>query len=344
MIRFNCDYSEGAHPKILEQLCATNMEQCPGYGEDEHCANAARLIKKACGREDVDVHFLMGGSQTNVILITAALRPHQAVLSPDSGHISVHEVGGVEASGHEVLCLPAKEGKITAEDVEKAYRAYVEDPVRIHLCQPKLVYVSQPTEQGTLYSRKELAAISYVCHANGLLLYVDGARLGYALGAEENDLDLPTLAALCDAFYIGGTKVGAMFGEALVIAHPAIKEDFRSIMKQRGGMLAKGRLLGVQFETLFTEDLYTRIGKHADQQALRIREAFKARGFPFLVEHGTNQQFPILPNAVIEKLAKDFTFEYIEKVDAAHWCVRFCTSWATIPEDVDKLLAAIESL
>ena len=244
MIRFECDYNQGTHPRILEKLCAANFEQTPGYGEDDYCARARELIRAQCGDTPVDVHFLVGGTQTNLTLIGAALRPHQGAISAESGHISHHEAGAIEATGHKVLVIPSKDGKLSAEGVREAFQAHIDDVTHEHIVRPKLVYISNPTELGTIYTKQELQDIAGVCKSCGLLLYVDGARLGYGLCAGPNDLTIADLAALCDAFYIGGTKVGALFGEALVISNPAIQEEFRYIMKQKGALLAKGWLLG----------------------------------------------------------------------------------------------------
>ncbi len=344
MIRFDCDYNEGAHPKILELLNKTNGEQTVGYGEDPYCARASLLIKEKCHREDVDVHFLVGGTQANMTLISAALRPHQGAVAPATGHINTHESGAVEATGHKVLTIPGHNGKIAAEQIQRICDEHYRDGAHEHIVQPKLVYISIPTELGTVYSRDELRAISKTCRKNGLFLYVDGARLGYALSAPDSDLELKDLARLSDAFTIGGTKVGALFGEALVIGNKQLKEDFRYIMKQKGGMLAKGRLLGLQFIALLEDDLYFDIAGHANQMAMRIREACRAKGFGFLTQSTTNQQFPILPDNALEFLNEYFAYSYWQKIDGEYSAVRFCTSWATELKDVEKLVAAIESL
>ena len=344
MIRFNCDYAEGAHPKILERMTETNFEQMPGYGEDPCCEKAADYIRRDCCLPDADVHFIVGGTQVNMIVLTAALRPHQGAISADTGHISIHESGAIEATGHKVLPLPNTNGKITAAQIRACRQAHYYDETHEHMVQPALVYLSQPTECGSLYTRAEMEAIHEVCRETGLLLYVDGARMGYGLAAEDNDLDLPTLAHLCDAFYIGGTKVGALFGEALIINHPALKKDFRYILKQRGGRLAKGWLLGRQFEVLFEDGLYYDIARHADQMAYRIRDGFREKGYPFLFQSSTNQQFPILPNEDLAKLSEKYAYSVWEKVDDAHTAVRFCTSWATREEDVDALLRDLKEL
>ena len=344
MIRFNCDYTEGAHPQILQRLIDTNMEQHPGYSEDKYCRRAAEKIRGLCQAPEAAVHFIVGGTQTNLIVIASALRPHQGVVCADTGHINVHETGAIEATGHKVLGLPSVNGKITAEQVAEYCEEHIHNPAFEHIVQPGMVYISIPTEYGTMYSKDELTALSAVCHQYDLPLYVDGARLAYGLAAEGNDLTLPDLAELCDVFYIGGTKVGALFGEAVVITNTAMKKDFRYIMKQKGAMLAKGRLLGVQFDAMFDNDLYFEMGRHATGLALKIRDAFAAAGYPFLIESPTNQQFVVLPDSKLAILERDFAIEYMERVDADHSGVRFCTSWATRPEDVDTLIEAINQL
>jgi threonine aldolase len=344
MIYFNSDYTEGAHPKVLQKLVDTNLEQTPGYGADDYCRLAAAKIKAACGRQDADVHFLMGGTQTNLTVISAALRPHQGVISALSGHISIHESGAVEATGHKVISLPGCDGKLSAAQINTLVNEHWKDENHEHMVQPKMVYISNPTEIGTLYSRTELTAISHVCREHDMILYLDGARLGYGLAAPGNDLDLPVITELCDAFSIGGTKVGALFGEALVITNPVLQEDFRYIVKQKGGMLAKGRLLGLQFLALFEDGLYTGIAAHAVNLALRLKEAFQKKGYPFLIESTTNQQFPILPDAALEIIGREFTFSRWERTDETHTAVRFCTSWATRPADVERLISCIEAL
>ncbi len=344
MIYFNNDYSEGCHEKVLQALARTNLEQTPGYGEDDYCVKAAEKIRKLCCREDLAVHFLVGGTQANLTVIDAALRPHQGALCALSGHINGHETGAVEATGHKVLTLPGREGKITAEQVRQYVLAHRADSSFEHMVQPKLVYISTPSELGTLYTLQELESLSNVCRELGLYLFVDGARLGYGLAAVENDVTLPDLARLCDVFYIGGTKVGALFGEAVVISNPAIAEDFRYLIKQHGGMLAKGRLLGVQFDTLMTDNLYVEIASHAVKLADRIRATLEELGIPYLVPGVTNQIFPILPDAWLDQLAKEFVFCEQERVDETHRAVRFCTSWATKEENVDKLCQALRKL
>lgn len=344
MIRFNCDYSEGAHEKVLEKIAATNMEQTEGYGRDGYSMQAKELIKKLCGRTDADVHFLVGGTQTNLTVISAGLRPYQGVIAARTGHINIHETGAVEACGHKVLALSSEDGKITAGQVEDYCRAHMEDSDREHTVQPKMVYISQSTELGTIYRKEELEELAGVCRKNGLFLFMDGARLGYALAASDNTLALEDLGRLCDVFYIGGTKVGALFGEAVVITNPFLKEDFRYMIKQKGGMLAKGRLLGLQFLALLEDGLYMEISRHADGLAEELREAFHKAGVPFLVENTTNQLFPILRDDILEKWKEKYSFSYQQRVDQEHSAVRFCTSWATKKEDVEQLVGDIEKI
>ena len=344
MIYFNSDYTEGAHPLVLQKLVDTNLEQTSGYGTDDYCRQAADKIKAACGRQDIDVHFLMGGTQTNLTLISAALRPHQGVVSAATGHISCHESGAIEATGHKVLSLTGLDGKLTAAQIRDVFAKHWQDENHEHAVQPKMVYISNSTELGTIYSKTELVAISQACRDNGLILYLDGARLGYALAAPGNDLDLPAIADLCDAFYIGGTKVGALFGEALVITRQDLKADFRYLIKQKGGMLAKGRLLGLQFLALFENGLYNDIARSAVSLALQIKAACQKKGYPFLIESVTNQQFPIIPDAALEIIGKEFTYGFWERIDETHSAVRFCTSWATKEEDVQRLIRCIEYL
>ena len=344
MIYFNNDYCEGCHPKILDKLMETNLVQTPGYGVDDYCRQAADHIRRHCENENLDVHFLVGGTQANLTVIDAALRPHQGVLCAVSGHINVHETGAVEATGHKVLALPSDDGKITAWQVREYVTAHRSDPDGEHTVQPKLVYISNPTELGTLYSLAELTALADTCHELGLYLFLDGARLGYGLAARGNDVTLPDLARLCDVFYIGGTKVGALFGEAVVFSNRTLGEDFRYAIKQHGGMLAKGRLLGVQFGVLFEEDLYFEAGAYAIRLADQLRAVLQDLGCSLLVEGVTNQLFPILPDAVLAELAKEVSFVTMDKIGEDRHAVRFCTSWATRQEYVDKLCAELTRL
>ena len=344
MIRLNCDYLEGAHPRILERLAQTNMTQTPGYGEDEFCQSARALLRQRCQAPGADVHFLVGGTQTNLIMLAAVLKPYQGVLAAETAHIATHETGAIEAGGHKVLALPAADGKITAEQVAKACLAHFSDEAHEHLVMPGALYISQPTELGTLYSRAELQALREVSREWNLTFYIDGARLGYGMAAPENDVDLPCLAQLCDAFYIGGTKQGALFGEALLILKDELKRDFRYLIKQRGAMLAKGRLLGIQFDELFRDGLYEELSRHAVALAKELREALTEKGYPFLVNSPTNQLVPILPDAHLDALRGEYAFSYQCRVDESHSAVRFCTSWATRPEDVRQLIADLRAL
>lgn len=341
MIQFQCDYNEGAHPKILERLCETNFEQTVGYGEDPYCAKAKELIRSAVGVVDADVHFLVGGTQTNATVISSVLRPHQGVLCVKSGHINVHETGAIEHSGHKVLALDGENGLLSAAAIRHAMQEHLAEDGPEHTVQPGMVYISFSTEVGTIYSLSQLKEISSVCREYSLPLFVDGARMGYGLASEGCDVTIQDIALLADVFYIGGTKQGALFGEAVVITNNALKKDFRYYIKQNGGMLAKGRLLGIQFMTLFEDGLYFELSHHAVSQALRIRDAFKSWGYDFLTESPSNQQFPILPNEVMERLSSDFMFSVWQKVDDSHTAVRFCTSWATRAEAVDLLISAI---
>lgn len=346
---FLSDYCEGAHPQIIDALASTNMVQTPGYGEDVYCARARELVREACGRPDADVHFLVGGTQTNVTFIASVLRPHQGVLCAHSGHINVHETGAVEHSGHKVLGLPHRDGKISAAQITEAVRSHYEDPSFEHTVQPGMVYISFPTELGTIYTRDELFAISDACHEAGIPLFVDGARLGYGLTCSRCDVTLQDIAKAADAFYIGGTKQGALFGEAVVIGNDGLKKDFRYAIKQNGGMLAKGRLLGLQFLTLFGkqdegECLYFSIARHANSLAARIRAAFEAAGCDFLVDSPTNQQFPVLTVERIAALEERFGFETWQKMDDGRVAVRFCTSWATGESAVEALEKAVSEL
>lgn len=344
MIQFQCDYNEGAHPLILERLIRTNMEQTVGYGEDHYCESARNLIKEACGRQDADVHFLTGGTQANATVISSVLKPYQGVVCAHTGHINVHETGAIEHGGHKVLAVPSVNGKLSAEGLLGCIEEHYAEDGPEHTVQPGMVYISFSTETGTIYSLAELKAIRNICNEFSIPLFIDGARLGYGLASEGCDVTLEDIASLADVFYIGGTKQGALFGEAVVILNDNLKKDFRYCIKQNGGMLAKGRLLGIQFLTLFEDGLYFELSHHAVGLALKIRDAFKAKGFHFIAESPSNQQFPILPDSALEKLGKDFLFSVWQKVDDNHTAVRFCTSWATRPEAVDQLLKVIETL
>ena len=344
MLLFHNDYNEICHPKILERIQNSMNLQMAGYGEDECCATAASMIRNLCKNDAAAVHFLVGGTQTNLTVIDAALRPHQAALCAFSGHINVHETGAVEATGHKVLTLPSEDGKITAEQIRRTVENHRNDASREHTAQPKLVYISSPSELGTIYKLAELESISAVCKEYGLYLFLDGARLGYGLSASDNDVTMEDLARLCDVFYIGGTKVGAMFGEAVVITNPLLNDDFRYLIKQHGAMLAKGWLLGLQFDALFEDNLYFEISKHAIVLADKIRRTIDGLGYSYLVAGTTNQVFPILPDTLLAELEKNFTFCEQERVDAENRAVRFCTSWATKEESVDALCEELVKL
>ncbi len=341
MIRFDSDYMEGAHPAVLERLVSANRVQTPGYGEDEFCAEAAGLIREKCAAPEAAVHFLVGGTQTNRTVIASILRPHQGVVSADTGHIAVHETGAVENAGHKVLTVPGTDGKLPADVLEALCRAHRADPNFEHMPQPGMVYISNPTEIGTVYTRAELSALHEVCRRYAMPLYIDGARLGCALVSEVCDYTLAEMARLCDVFSIGGTKLGLLFGEAVVITAPALQKDFRYLIKQNGGMLAKGRLLGLQFGALLSDGLYERIARHEVELALRLRDGLRAKGWDFLVESPTNQQFPILPDELLDALAPDFGFSRWQDMGGGMTAVRFCTGWAADEEQVDALLAAI---
>ncbi|MGN0711382.1 MAG: threonine aldolase family protein [Anaerovoracaceae bacterium] len=337
MIFFMNDYSEGAHPQILKALTETNMEQTVGYGLDPHCMNAAELIKKRIGKPDAAVHFFIGGTETNYTSIAAFLRPHEAVISPARGHICVHETGAVEARGHKIITIPTENAKLNPDLIDEEMRRHEDE----HWVKPKMVYISNTTELGTIYKKAELEAIRKKCDKYGLYLYLDGARLASALTSPENDLTIEDIANLTDAFYIGGTKNGALFGEALVILNPKLNEDFRWILKQSGSMLAKGRLLGVQFEEFFKDDLYFKLGQHANDMAKLLRDGIAAKGYRFLTDSPSNQLFPIFPNELVAKLEKEVAFEKEGPVGDNEYSIRFVTSWATPEEDVKKLLELI---
>lgn len=337
-LAFACDYMEGCHPAILTRLVETNLEKTDGYGFDPYSESARARIRRACACPDAAVSFLAGGTQTNATVIDALLRSYQGVLAPESGHISVHESGAIEFGGHKVLALPQKLGKITAEQVDAYVATYQADANHEHMVMPGMVYISQPTEYGTLYSLDELTALSEVCHKAGMPLYVDGARLAYALASPANTVGLADLARLTDVFYIGGTKCGALIGEAVVIPNPATIPHFFSIIKQHGALLAKGRLLGLQFDTLFTDGLYATIAANAIRYADSIRAALRHNGWQLLFEVPTNQVFFVIENTKMEQLASRVEFSFWEKYDETHSVIRFATSWATTQEDVDALI------
>ena len=335
------DYQCGAYPTILEAMAKTNLQARVGYGLDEICERAKDRIRKACGCDTAEVEFLSGGTQANAVVIGALLKPYQGVIAADSGHVSVHEAGAIEHTGHKVLPLQGKCGKISAAQIEACMQEYEQDDNHDHIVMPGMVYLSQPTEFGTLYSRKELEEISAVCHRYHLPLYVDGARLAYALAAKVNDITLPDLARLCDVFYIGGTKCGAFIGEAVVIPGPHLIPHFFTIIKQDGALLAKGWLLGIQFNELFKDDLYLHIGETAVQYADQIKQELVKDGYSLYFDSPTNQIFFVIANDKLETLGQKAVYSYMEKYDEAHAVIRFATSWSTTKEDVDKLCQII---
>ncbi len=338
MISFENDYAEGAHPAVLQRLLDTNLIQQPGYGNDCWCAAAREKIRLACAAPEADVHFITGGTQTNAVVIGTMLAPYEGVIAAETGHINVHEAGAIEYTGHKVLTLPQHEGKLRANELEGLLKTFWADGTHEHMVFPGMVYLSHPTEYGTLYTRDELSAISAVCRSYNIPLFLDGARLGYGLMAPGADVDLPFLAQVCDVFYIGGTKVGALCGEAVVFPRNNAPKHFITMVKQRGAMVAKGRLLGVQFDALFTDDLYRSISAHAIGLAMKLKAGLQAKGYPFLLDSPTNQQFVILENSRMEELRRQVVFSLWEPVDDTHTAVRFATSWATREADVDALL------
>lgn len=340
MYSFKNDYSEGTHPRILEALMNANLEQNEGYGLDAHSAAAAASIRKEIRRDDVDIHILAGGTQTNLTAIASVLRPYQAAVSAVTGHINVHETGAVEATGHKVLALDTPDGKLTPALVDQCVKAHTDE----HMVKPRLVYISDSTEIGTIYSKAELETLSHYCRQHGLYLFLDGARIGSALTSKANDLTLADIASLTDMFYIGGTKNGALLGEALIISNPDLKEDFRYMIKNRGAMLAKGFVAGIQFEELFRDNLFYELAEHANEAAGTIRDGIRSLGYPFAYESPTNQLFPVFPDSVLQELEKDFAFTFMEKPDAGHTIVRIVTSWATPPSAAEDLITALKAL
>ncbi|WP_028975250.1 threonine aldolase family protein [Spirochaeta cellobiosiphila] len=338
MYSFKNDYSEGAHPSILQALVDTNYVQAPGYGEDPYCEEAAQLLKKEAQTQEGDVHFIAGGTLTNLLVISSFLRPHEAVISADSGHIYTHETGAIEATGHKILTRAPRDGKIYPDQIEDI----MEEHYFEHMVKPKLVYISQPTEMGTLYSRSELLDIHHYCQAKGLYLFVDGARLGSALASSHNDVTLKDLAEYSDAFYFGGTKNGALLGEALFLSHPGVREEFRYLIKQRGAMLAKGRIIGLQFLTLFQNNLYLELAEHANKMASKLQEQINQLGYSMQFTSYTNQIFPIFPLPVIEKMEKEFEFFRWEKIDDQNWSIRLVCSWATPKEEIDRFIECLK--
>ena len=344
MIRFECDYLEGACPEIIKKFEETNLVQTQGYSEDEYCDLAREKIKRICKTPNAEVQFLVGGTQTNMTVIASILKPYQGVISPEAGHINVHETGAIESTGHKVLVINTKDGKLRDIDIKEIYERYYDDENRQHVVQPGMVYISYPTENGLIYSKEELQNLYKTCKECKLPLYIDGARVGYGLMSEKSDMDISDIARNCDVFYIGGTKVGALFGEAVVITNENLQENFRYYMKQGGAMLAKGRLLGIQFDVLFENNLYFDISKHAINMAMKIKKAFTDKGYQFLFDSYTNQQFPIISNKELKKLSDKYSFSLWEKVDENNSVARFCTSWATKEENVNKLIKDIKEL
>ena len=337
MIYFDSDYMAGAHPKVMERLIETNYEQTTGYGTDAYTAKAIELVREACGTPDARVHFLVGGTQTNATVIDGILARHEGVLAAESGHINVHESGAIEATGHKVLALPSYEGKVSASDVNNFISSFYSDETYEHMVAPGMLYISFPTEYGTIYSLKELEDISSACHRADIPLFIDGARLGFGLAAEGSDVSLKDIARLADVFYIGGTKVGALFGEAVVITNPTILKHFTPLVKQHGALLAKGRLLGLQFEALFTDGLYYEIGKETVRKAMALRKVFEDNGYEAAMDSPTNQQFFVLPNTVIDRLKENVSFEMWGPRGKSESTVRFVTGWSTTDEDIEIL-------
>ncbi len=340
MYSFLNDYSEGAHPEIMQELLKTNLEQSGGYGQDIYTERAVDVLKEKLNDDQVDVHFLMGGTQTNLTAISAFLRSHEAVIAADTGHVAVHETGAIEATGHKVITTKTLDGKLTVEKIHKICNQHTDE----HMVKPKLVYISNPTEVGTIYTKSEIAELYHLCQSMNLYLYIDGARLGSALTVQDNDMLLVDYPRKCDAFYIGGTKMGALFGEALVICKESLKEEFRYHIKQRGGLLAKGRILGIQFETLFRENLYFHIGEHENAMAELLRTGIANLGYTFLYDSPSNQIFPIFENEVIERLLKKFSFSVWEQVNETHSAVRLVTSWATNEDMIDSFLLELADI
>ena len=336
MISFENDYIQGAHPEILRRLTETNMEPLSGYGSDPYCESAREKIRRACGCENAEVYFLVGGTQTNAVVIDAMTKGYEGVVAADSGHIAIHEAGAVEFTGHKVLTVPGDNGKINGNELRQYLQGFYQDENHEHMVFPGMVYISHPTEFGTLYTKEELKQISEVCREYEIPLYLDGARLGYGLMSRGTDVSLSDVAEFCDAFYIGGTKVGALCGEAVVFPGKAPKHFLTSV-KQHGALLAKGRLLGIQFDTLFTDELYFRISSHAIEMAEKLKEVLRDKGLPFAWESPTNQQFVIMDDRKMEQLREKVVFSFWEKADQNHTVVRFATSWGTKEEEIEEL-------
>ena len=336
MISFENDYKQGAPPEILRRLAETNMEPLSGYGSDPYCESAREKIRKACGCENAEVYFLVGGTQTNAVVIDAMTKGYEGVVAADSGHIAIHEAGAVEFTGHKVLTVPGQNGKIDGKELRKYLQGFYQDENHEHMVFPGMVYISHPTEFGTLYTKEELRQISEVCREYEIPLYLDGARLGYGLMSRGTDVSLSDVAEFCDAFYVGGTKVGALCGEAVVFPGKAPKH-FLTVVKQHGALLAKGRLPGIQFDTLFTDDLYFRISSHAIEMAEKLKEVLREKGLPFAWESPTNQQFVVMEDEKMEQLRENVVFSFWEKADRDHTIVRFATSWGTKEEEIEEL-------
>lgn len=345
-IKFETDYQEGASPEILERLISTNLEQTTGYGEDSHCSRAKELIRREIGRNDSAVYFMAGGTQTNTTVIKHILTPCEGVIAVSTGHINVHESGAIESTGHKVLTLAGHDGLLYAEDLRKYMEAFTADPTNEHMVQPGMVYVSYSSELGTVYSKSQLTEIRRVCDDYGLKLFADGARLGAGLVSSASDMAMNDIAELCDVFYIGGTKNGALIGEAVVFPNPERVNirQFTTLIKQQGGLLAKGRLLGIQFEVLFEDGLFYRNAEHANIQAMKIKRAFTEHNIPFLIDSPTNQQFPILTRQQHESLSQKFSYESWQPLEDGRLAVRFCTSWATTDDNISELIQAIHQL
>lgn len=337
MLSFECDYLQGAHPEILKRFTDTNMEKEVGYGFDKYSVSAKEKIRKAIGCPDAEIYLLSGGTQTNSVVISAMLSSYQGVIAADTGHISTHEAGAIEYTGHKVLTLPQHNGKIHAEELRKYLSDFFNDGNHEHAVFPGMVYISHPTEYGTLYTKKELTEISEICREFEIYLYMDGARLGYGLMSNGTDVTLKDISELCDAYYIGGTKVGALMGEAVVFPENNAPKQFFTVVKQHGALLAKGRVAGVQFDTLFTDDLYFKISRNAIEKAERLKSILKQKGFEMFLETPTNQQFVLIENEKLEMLEKKVGVGFWEKVDETHSVIRFATSWATTDEDLDEL-------
>lgn len=338
MYSFMNDYSEGAHPRILEMLSKSTYEKNSGYGMDVHTKKAKEYIKRLIKKENADIHLIPAGTQTNLLVISSFLRPHECVIAADTGHVSVHEAGAIEATGHKVYTVPNTKGKLTPADIINVLECHKDE----HMVKPKMVYISNATEMGSIYMKEELEDISRICREKNLILFLDGARLGTALTCKKNDLDISDIAELTDVFYIGGTKNGALLGEALVILKDELKEDFRYLIKQKGALMAKGFVLGIQFEALFQDDLYFQLASHANNMSSRLAEIIENKGYKFLEEPCSNLLFPIFPNLLLEKLGNNFIYELYEKVDGENTAIRMVTSWATDADSIDAFKKALD--